>query len=959
MALLKRIAPLVMVALASACAPSTPFSPPPPRCPSCAAFACGDADAGVGPVWGFADLHAHPAAGVAFAGQFLWGDRQDESVVDTLPGASMDAPDFDPCDGTTHQRSSSNQVERAARQLVFDHLAQVTSHPHGPSGAGRADRAAYEAWPHAMDVFHQQMSAPDIRRAYEGGLRLLFASVTDSQVIARALSGPEYPALFIPDVQTEIDSARRQLQSIRDLVATNASWMQIVDTPDDARRAIRSGRLAIVLSLEMDGLPYDEILRLIDEGHVHHVIPLHLVDNEYGGTAVYDSFFNADSQLMAPAFGDDRRYFSSVLDTRYSARLDRPPVLGTTVAVTFGLDDIEADAAVCQAPYVVPGLCCPHQCTTASACAGCSGVCRTDADWIVGGHRNQFGLTPCGRDLFRELMRRGALIDVAHQSEAATQDLLDLAAAWPGGYPVMASHGGLTPRPDVSRVWGDERDFDRGLAMRAEALGGVMGLGTEGRLQEASIFVARGAPLLDIARGTVGGVRFETSASSPCGDVAMPPAMVTRVRVESARACPDAMQVYAHLDVRSNVRASVETVLHATSTNGCGATICFGACDASCDTCAPSTVEVPAATELGAITLAARDTAHCWGGSTGSWRAATADGGVSVWMNDARVACATASATYFARVRDDGSSSIARVESGADAGRLDGGHPSWVVHPAGAGDLRALPGARDHLRVTVASAGADADHNTLVGGSTLSSGAVVCGRIVVREGGLCPAPAAMAIDGARCPAGTFPVNALATWTHGLHFQRFVRIPTGASYEDVCGLDLGWTSHDADAIATWSVADIQIESVADPADAWIEDYLDVQSVMGGPGRVAIGTDFNGFAPRFPFADEPIDADATRTYASAGCVITLGTMRRGGVPMHLAERGVATYGMLPDFLAHLATRPRGQDVIDGLMQSAEGLLVEWEQSIAASARCATASCPDRVPTMPASCGSGLVP
>ena len=73
--------------------------------------------------------------------------------------------------------------------------------------------------------------------------------------------------------------------------------MAIARSPAEARAIIASGRLAIILSLEMDALPHEAIRRFIRDDEVRHVVVVHLVDNYYGGTAVTGDVFNASSAI--------------------------------------------------------------------------------------------------------------------------------------------------------------------------------------------------------------------------------------------------------------------------------------------------------------------------------------------------------------------------------------------------------------------------------------------------------------------------------------------------------------------------------------------------------------------------------------------------------------------------------------------------------------------------------------
>src|SRR5439155_583028 len=76
-------------------------------------------------------------------------------------------------------------------------LAAASGFAHAPVGS--SSFRPTKAWPNARDLIHQQMNVASIRRAYEGGLRLMFASATDDQVLAALLSGPNVDGAFVPD----------------------------------------------------------------------------------------------------------------------------------------------------------------------------------------------------------------------------------------------------------------------------------------------------------------------------------------------------------------------------------------------------------------------------------------------------------------------------------------------------------------------------------------------------------------------------------------------------------------------------------------------------------------------------------------------------------------------------------------------------------------------------------------
>ncbi|MET1110274.1 MAG: dipeptidase [Allosphingosinicella sp.] len=76
------------------------------------------------------------------------------------------------------------------------------------------------------------------------------------------------------------------------------------------------------------------------------------------------------------------------------------------------------------------------------------------------------GLTPLGRQVVREMERRGMIVDIAHSSHAAVAEILAMATR-----PVVSSHGGVQATCRVNRNLTDEEI--RGVART----GGLVGIG--------------------------------------------------------------------------------------------------------------------------------------------------------------------------------------------------------------------------------------------------------------------------------------------------------------------------------------------------------------------------------------------------------------------------------------------------------------------------------------------------
>ncbi|MFZ5441832.1 MAG: membrane dipeptidase [Myxococcota bacterium] len=407
----------------------------------------------VEPVWGIADLHAHPATHLAFGNDGLfWGNPG------LALGSSDPAADLIRCATDKHYGSQGDAVTHNMRIEVMKKLDAQTGHPHTAGGS-----PDFAGWPHALSLMHQQMHVRWLRRAYEGGVRLMFASTTDNEVLDMLihrgfnLFGQPTP---VPSLTHDYDSARRQLAFIKQLASNNSSWMQVVTTATEARQVMLTGKLALVLSVELDNLTPSQVCALRAEG-VRHVVPIHLVDNLFGGTAVSgpvvpspaappgNPFNTANWWFTGGPTGGD--FFSLVRDPYILYREGRPDYLH------YHHDDLLKGGAVEPMPI-------------------------SDADYLalgyqigdgLGGHRNARG---ADSTLIERLLRQGFMVDVSHMSQLSTSNTLAVAQRL--SFPVMSSHTGLRADTVPSS---SERALLQSHARIVRSLGGVLGMGTARR----------------------------------------------------------------------------------------------------------------------------------------------------------------------------------------------------------------------------------------------------------------------------------------------------------------------------------------------------------------------------------------------------------------------------------------------------------------------------------------------
>jgi microsomal dipeptidase-like Zn-dependent dipeptidase len=402
------------------------------------------------PLLGFVDLHAHPATHLA------WGAVSSGSgkLVAGAPGMAVSrdtlAADLRAC-SAEHFWDDADVVRSMTRTQIRD--AMDAGMPHGRSGW-----STLSDWPQARSVLHQQMHITWVQRAYQGGLRLMVASIVDNQTLAMLWNRHQFAPAPRFDANSDFESAQRQIAFIERWVDANAGWMQIVTSPTEAREAIRNNKLAIVLGTEMDTLSTDQILTLARRHRVRLVLPIHFANNQFGGPAVYGDLFNTNNKFVTGSF--------------YQVRTDPDLAfrLGEARYLRY-VDHTEVDSF----ETFLAGL------LTAGSIGAGAMKPTVDASVVYpttgGGHRNSKAFEP---NAMKALLREGLIIDVAHMSQLAHQGMLALTA--PIDYPVLNSHTGLRNGPAES-----ERAMRTTDATQMASEGGVLGIGTVGDNQTAHI----------------------------------------------------------------------------------------------------------------------------------------------------------------------------------------------------------------------------------------------------------------------------------------------------------------------------------------------------------------------------------------------------------------------------------------------------------------------------------------
>lgn len=371
---------------------------------------------------GYVDLHTHPLANLAFGGKLLYGGVDVGALLPSDPDCNHNVRAASMQQALGHDKSThgghdffGNACGDEIRKGVI-HALQSANHAADPpeDADGAPD---FKDWPVWNDITHQKMWVDWIRRAHDSGLRVMVALAVNNKTLGDATAGPgDYPT-------DDKASADLQINETKAFVSRHTDFMEVAYSSADLERIVRANKLAIVLGVEVDNIGNlhtvhpltdaaisSEIGRLYNEG-VRYIFPIHVIDNSFGGTAVYVGTFNTSNYREAGHFWNivcsnpgDQVTYKYVPD-------------GFDVAVA-AVKAIKLHIDIFRNPPTPPN-CAPGT-----------------------GHVNAMPLTAEGEFAIKEMMRHGMLIDIDHMSEKSMLQALQIAEGVPGKYPMNSGHSG-------------------------------------------------------------------------------------------------------------------------------------------------------------------------------------------------------------------------------------------------------------------------------------------------------------------------------------------------------------------------------------------------------------------------------------------------------------------------------------------------------------------------------------
>jgi microsomal dipeptidase-like Zn-dependent dipeptidase len=406
---------------------------------------------------GFADLHTHPMVHLSMGRKFIHGAPDVGSIIPADENCKMNyrATNIAQAlgkDNSTHGGTAWFGIENRCgdniRQAILDAFQEQNKALVTPDNA--LGYPSFKDYPKYNDITHQKMWVDWIRRAYHGGQRVMVALATNNETLGSAASGSG-------DGPTkDKESADLQIKELKDFVKRHDDFMEVALTPADLRRIVAANKMAIILGIEIDNIGnfingkagkevisiphiFDEVKRLHEQG-VRYVFPVHLIDNKFGGTAIYKDVFNLSNYHINHAFWDIgcAPEDSDITKKFKVAGFDFPLAAAKSVKLNIDIARFPKDPPDCK------------------------------------GHANRKGLDDnYGRIMIDNLIHFGMLIDIDHSSLKTTEAIFKQAEGIPGGYPLISGHTGLRKDQHTENSRTPDQLF------RIAKLGGMFGLGSE------------------------------------------------------------------------------------------------------------------------------------------------------------------------------------------------------------------------------------------------------------------------------------------------------------------------------------------------------------------------------------------------------------------------------------------------------------------------------------------------
>ena len=328
---------------------------------------------------------------------------------------------------------------------------------HDPTGW-----PTFKDWPSPESLTHEGAYYKWLERSWRGGQRIYVNLLVENEVLCVLYPNLANPTANVPGVTkdcNDMDQVRLQAQATRDLEnyidaqwgGPGKGWFRIVDNPEDTRKIINEGKLAVILGTETSDIfncskgksatdflvqlgidtpltcTGDDLDKGLDELYnlgVRQMVITHKFDNAFGG-AKGDSGFNGIATNLGNFLITGSFFRMNTCQDGLepdNKQLGPDDIPQAELSQLFGL--ITGGIAGLPLPVALPLYPAGDQC-------------------------NQVGLTDLGEQMIRKMADRHMLVDVDHFNSRSRSQALDLLEdlKYPG---VLSSHS-----------WSDDNAYPR------------------------------------------------------------------------------------------------------------------------------------------------------------------------------------------------------------------------------------------------------------------------------------------------------------------------------------------------------------------------------------------------------------------------------------------------------------------------------------------------------------------
>jgi microsomal dipeptidase-like Zn-dependent dipeptidase len=241
-----------------------------------------------GSMRGFADIHNHQFANLAFGGKLVTGSPY----------------------GALSDLSAAADLKNHSSGHLSDVMGGYLAGYPGPITYGNDGFPNFGGWPAFFEVSHQKVYQDWLFWAVQGGMRLMVMMAVESPPLCPLIGNNGCPD-EMTSINWQIDGAYAMQQHIdQQFGGDGRGWYRIVTTPAQARQVIQQGKLAVVLGVETAHLfncqsepcSWEGPLQSLWARGVRHFFPIHHADNAFGGPSYFKTQIQAQNNWVGDVF---------------------------------------------------------------------------------------------------------------------------------------------------------------------------------------------------------------------------------------------------------------------------------------------------------------------------------------------------------------------------------------------------------------------------------------------------------------------------------------------------------------------------------------------------------------------------------------------------------------------------------------------------------------------------------